>query len=71
MYVEKKRERRIRDKRRMKARAVWVAKVRWGQTDPQRAIKQADYIAVCSCDMCGNPRRHFGKLSMQERRNGL
>lgn len=22
----------------------------------------------CSCDMCGNPRRRFGKLTVQERR---
>ena len=22
----------------------------------------------CSCPMCGNPRRHFGELTVQERR---
>jgi len=25
----------------------------------------------CSCPMCGNPRRHFGKPTMQERRATL
>ena len=24
----------------------------------------------CSCPMCGNPRRHFGELTIQERKQG-
>ncbi len=66
MYVEKKRERRIRDKRRMKAKARMVARTSWGYKDPARAVKHADYLAVCSCHQCGNPRRHFGTRTMQE-----
>lgn len=27
-----------------------------------------DTPAVCSCWMCGNPRRHFGEQTIQERR---
>lgn len=23
---------------------------------------------ICSCEMCGNPRRHFGEVTVQERR---
>lgn len=66
MYQEQKRERRIRDKQRMKAKARMVARVSWGYADPARAVKHADYLAVCSCDQCGNPRRHFGRRTLQE-----
>jgi len=71
-YKEKSRERRIRDKQRMKAKAKWVAKNSWGYKPDnlERAIKHADYLAVCSCDMCGNPRRHFGQRTLQEVRVG-
>lgn len=71
MYVEKRRERRIRDSKRMKAKAVRLAKRSWGYYNPDRAIKHADYLAVCSCSMCGNPRRHFGKRTFQEIRAGI
>jgi len=29
---------------------------------------QAEFLAVCSCWMCGNPRKWFGDLTIQERR---
>lgn len=64
---EDKRARRIRDKQRMKARARRFAKHN-GWQDIKRAEKHADYIAVCSCTQCGNPRRHFGDLTLAERR---
>lgn len=67
MYKEQSRERRIRDKNRMKARAVANYKSN-GYSNAFRAAKHADYMAVCSCDMCGNPRRHFGKRTLQEQR---
>lgn len=62
--MEPKRARRIRDKLRMKAKALRV----------NRSIKQADNLAVCSCHMCRNPRHsHFhsglDKLTMQERKH--
>ena len=68
MYVEKLKERRIRDSRRMKAKALIVAKISWSYVNPDRAVKHADYLAVCSCTMCGNPRRHFGARTLQELR---
>lgn len=61
---EPKRARRRRDLQRMKAKARRVYRER-----PQ-AAKWADYLAVCSCWMCGNPRR-LGtgeELTVQERR---
>jgi len=55
-----KRGRRRRDKRRMKrkARRVWR-----GVDMPER---WADHLAVCSCPLCGNPRRHWGERTRQE-----
>lgn len=52
MYTEKKRERRIRDKQRMKAKARKIGRNSWAYSNPDRAVKHADYLAVCSCDMC-------------------
>lgn len=72
--AEAKRARRIRDKLRMKAKAVRVyAKRTLRGDDPTRFAKLADNITVCSCHMCRNPRRsafHSGseRLTMQERR---
>lgn len=28
----------------------------------------ADHMAQCSCHMCGNPRKHFGEKTMQEKK---
>lgn len=30
--------------------------------------KLVDNLANCSCTMCGNPRKWFGELTIQERR---
>jgi hypothetical protein len=35
------------------------------------ARKNHDYLAVCSCWMCGNPRRFEGERTLQERRSDL
>ncbi len=32
------------------------------------ACKMANNFQICSCTGCGNPRRHFGALTMQELR---
>lgn len=29
--------------------------------------RSANHLAACSCHMCGNPRRHWNKDTMQER----
>ena len=54
------------DKERMKARAKRLGRILG--YDPQKAPKYADHITVCSCWMCGNPRRFFAELTMPERR---
>lgn len=46
----------------------------WGTPNyPYPAREQARYMAdnmqICSCYMCGNPRRQFGIKTVQERRN--
>ncbi|PWC48404.1 hypothetical protein [Azospirillum sp. TSA6c] len=57
--------------RRRHDRARMVAKVRrilpWADV-PQ---KVADNMAVCSCWMCGNPRRYRIELTIQERRQDI
>ena len=30
--------------------------------------KSADHLAVCSCWMCGNPRKWYGEPTIQERK---
>lgn len=47
----------------------------WGphdRGDPElverTAAKMANHGKLCSCYMCGNPRRHFGEPTIQERR---
>lgn len=64
MAEEKKRERRIRDSQRMKAKARRV------YPDHPKAVFYADRLAVCSCAMCGNPRHVWkeGAETLQERR---
>lgn len=63
-------ERRLAAKR-MKAKAKEKLKA-WGYKDDSltdRMIgKHADNMAICSCDMCGNPRKVWGKKTIQERR---
>ena len=33
--------------------------------------KSADHLAVCSCWMCGNPRKWYGEPTIQERKASL
>ena len=66
MYIERKRERRIRDKQRMKAKARKIGLNSAAYSDPDRAAKHADYLAICSCTYCGNPRRYWGSRTLQE-----
>jgi len=54
-------------KERMKRKAAWVGRVMWDWQDIP-AGKYADNLAICSCEMCGNPRRHFKELTVQERK---
>lgn len=59
-----KRNRRRQDSARMKARARRV----YPHDDKARS---ADHLKVCSCWMCGNPRRHLNALPLQEQRAAL
>lgn len=63
MASEEKRARRRRDLERMKAKARRIY-----PHDPK--AKTAEYLAVCSCAVCGNARRYekADRLTMQERR---
>jgi hypothetical protein len=64
--MESKRQRRRRDLQRMKARARRIR-----PHDPK--AKQAEYLATCSCWMCGNP-RHRAKterLTLPERKAAM
>ncbi len=54
------------DKFRMRKRAEDVMKD-WG-ISKKSASYMADNMQSCSCYMCGNPRKHFGELTVQERR---
>ena len=42
----------------------------WWTTDPRNAGLFANHGKVCSCWMCGNPRK-LGEITMQERRANL
>ena len=55
---------------RMKARYRRKERVHpyWRSDEPAAAGKYANHGCTCSCWMCGNPRRHHGELTMQERR---
>lgn len=50
---------------RMKAKALRV------YPEQPDAIRLADHLKNCSCDLCGNPRRHWKLPTLQERRAAL
>lgn len=43
----------------------------WGFNDELVFKIAADTPTRCSCVMCGNPRRHFGEITVQEMRADL
>lgn len=53
----------LRLERNRHMRPDWVACYYIGQIGKLAKTRQP-----CSCYCCGNPRRHFGELTMQERR---
>lgn len=57
-----KRARRRQMSRRMKRKAIAL------YHDVPRAYRYADHLTVCSCAMCGNPRRYFNSRTLQELR---
>jgi len=65
-----KRASRRHHKKRMKQKAKRkVRKSHWFYDDDQAeeyANKNAEHLANCSCWLCGNPRKHYNKLTRQE-----
>jgi hypothetical protein len=57
---------------RMKAKWLARTKARMPGLDPAALARRVGLHAgtgrVCSCSMCGNPRRHYGEPTVQERR---
>ena len=55
-----------------KEKAKWILTrdVAWPYPPTLKEIgkKASVHSHGCSCDMCGNPRRHFGNRSVQERK---
>lgn len=62
-----KRAERRHHRDRMKAKARRIAS-QSAHLDPDNFSKLHDHLAYCSCHMCGNPRKHWNELTMQERR---
>jgi hypothetical protein len=72
------RRRRLDKKRRKRAKKSYIL---WSWSDhgfdsveafhswaEERANRECDIRTPCSCSMCGNPRKHFNELTMQEKR---
>ena len=58
-------------RRRMIRHACRTYTLRWELDTPdgwQRVLQTFNHLKVCSCWMCGNPRRYTGELPYQERR---
>jgi len=51
-------------KERMKRRARFVARLI--DVDKEQWVLNADHLSVCSCWMCGNPRKWLGERTRQE-----
>lgn len=66
----KKRALRRHHKERMKNRAKFIWHEVWGYLDENREfIRNSDNLKMCSCWMCGNPRRYLkgkDKFTRQE-----
>ncbi len=67
--MEMKKERRRRDLARMKAKAIRTyGRFDLPDCDKHRHAKLANHMAACSSYCCGNPRKWFRELTMQERK---
>jgi hypothetical protein len=54
-----------------KARRIYRIQNNWMSSEipkefEEAAEKRADYLKTCSCSMCGNPRKYFKDLTIQE-----
>lgn len=58
-----------------KVKAKWIMQTFWGYTDKDLTPDAIGHAAgthcrACSCWMCGNPRRYWNELTVQERKYG-
>lgn len=52
---------------RIREKAKRIMKFVMGDSyDDEDAVKRADHLATCSCNMCGNPRKFYGEKTRQE-----
>ena len=43
----------------------------WFEQTPRTVGKKAHSPKMCSCWMCGNPRKYFNEMTIQEKRNEI
>lgn len=55
-------------KRAKRVHQVWCAQYQYFDRDRKVLNRLYKTRTACSCYMCGNPRRHRGELTMQEKR---
>lgn len=66
--VNRTREWRLRQDERIRARRLRYYAIAYAVEDGDRR-RMGIFVrtpARCSCEMCGNPRRHFGRVTRQE-----
>lgn len=52
---------------RLRRRRLRYNTVAWAVEEGDRRLGRAlSCVKPCSCEMCGNPRRHFGRVTRQE-----
>lgn len=72
MRIDTGRAQRRHDNERLKvvrSRHMLVAEHDGSRPSDKRIGKHLNTAAMCSCHMCGNPRKFFGEPTMQERRH--
>jgi hypothetical protein len=57
--LRRRRNSNIKNKARKIARDIY-------HIDPEIVVKYFNHLKLCSCWMCGNPRKHFGRCTKQE-----
>lgn len=62
------RSERRRHEQRMKAKFLRMKRHNWWTPTEKDAGLYPHHGKVCSCYMCGNPRKYWGELTIQEKR---
>lgn len=69
MNYKKKRALRRHHYNRLKVKRRFYWSGDWKALDERQRGLVVDTPCPCSCWMCGNPRRYFGELTIQEKRH--